>query len=240
MLTNTIALAQVEGWKQLGELFLAVLLSGAIGFERSLTGKAAGLRTYSLVGVGAALWVLISKYGFGDVLSPGLVVVDPSRVAAQVVVGVSFLGAGLIFVKRGGVRGLTTAAGIWVTAAIGAAAGAGLIILSLTTTVIYFLIMGARYLLERITGNRSAESQISVTYPRDTKTLARVLRAIPENGFTMADVQVHSGPEPGTERADLRLSSSSRAPIAGLAVILSEIKGVEIASAAEPSSDDSD
>jgi putative Mg2+ transporter-C (MgtC) family protein len=129
-----------EGWLQAGELGLALVLSAAIGAEREIRQKNAGLRTHTLVGVGAALFMLISKYGFTDVLEPRLVVLDPSRVAAQIVTGVGFLGAGLIFVRRDSVRGLTTAAAIWVTAAIGAAAGAGLPVLAVLATGIYFLV----------------------------------------------------------------------------------------------------
>jgi putative Mg2+ transporter-C (MgtC) family protein len=114
-----------EGWLRAGELGVALLLSAVIGLEREMRQKNAGLRTHTLVGVGAALFTLISKYGFADVLRPGQVVVDPSRVAAQIVSGMGFLGAGIIFVRRDSVRGLTTAAGVWVTAAVGAAAGAG-------------------------------------------------------------------------------------------------------------------
>src|SRR5580658_7721732 len=135
VVTNT------EGWLQIGELSLALVLSSAIGLEREVRQKSAGLRTHTLVGVGAALFMLISKYGFTDVLVPRLVVLDPSRVAAQVVTGVGFLGAGLIFVRRDSVRGLTTAASIWVTAAIGSASAAGLPILAVLTTGIYFLIV---------------------------------------------------------------------------------------------------
>jgi putative Mg2+ transporter-C (MgtC) family protein len=115
-----------EGWLQAGELGLALLLSAAIGIEREMRQKSAGLRTYTLVGTGAALFMLISKYGFTDVLQTGRVVLDPSRVAAQIVSGIGFLGAGLIFVRRDSVRGLTTAAGVWVTAAIGLTATGGL------------------------------------------------------------------------------------------------------------------
>jgi putative Mg2+ transporter-C (MgtC) family protein len=122
-----------QGWRQAGELALALVLAASIGLEREIRQKNAGLRTHTLVGVGAALFVLISKYGFTDVLEPGLVVLDPSRMAAQIVSGVGFLGAGLIFVRRDSVRGLTTAASIWVTAAIGAASGAGLAVLALLT-----------------------------------------------------------------------------------------------------------
>jgi putative Mg2+ transporter-C (MgtC) family protein len=83
---------------------MAFLLSMLIGVEREIRQKSAGLRTHTLVGVGAALFMLISKYGFNDVLRPGLVELDPSRMAAQIVSGVGFLGAGLIFVRRDSVR----------------------------------------------------------------------------------------------------------------------------------------
>src|ERR1700753_3797314 len=94
------------------------------GLERTVQGKSAGLRTQTIVGTAAALILLISKYGFADVLSPGSVVLDPSRVAAQIVSGVGFLGAGLIITRRGAVHGLTTAAAVWESAAIGMAGGA--------------------------------------------------------------------------------------------------------------------
>src|SRR6202034_2175813 len=81
-----------EGWRQAGELGLALILSAAVGLEREIRQKNAGLRTHTLVGVGAALFMLISKYGFTDVLQPGVVVLDPSRMAAQIVSGVGFLG----------------------------------------------------------------------------------------------------------------------------------------------------
>ncbi len=136
-----LALVNSEGWTQIAELGLALVLSAAIGLERELRQKSAGLRTHTLVGVGAALFVIISKYGFTDVLVPREVVLDPSRVAAQIVTGVGFLGAGLIFVRRDSVVGLTTAAGIWVTAAVGAAAGAGLPIVAGFVTVIYAVVV---------------------------------------------------------------------------------------------------
>src|ERR1044072_7509958 len=101
------ALASGQGWHQIGDLALAFGLSAAIGLEREWRQKSAGLRTHALVGVGSALFVLVSKYGFGDVLEPGHSVLDPSRVAAQVVSGIGFIGGGLIFVRSDIVRGLT-------------------------------------------------------------------------------------------------------------------------------------
>src|SRR3984957_18642868 len=129
-----------EGWKQVGELGLALLLSACIGLEREIRQKNAGLRTHTLVGLGAALFVLVSKYGFSDVIETGRIILAPSRMAAQIVSGVGFLGAGLIFVRRDSVRGLTTAASIWLTAAIGACDGAGLPILASVTTAVYLVV----------------------------------------------------------------------------------------------------
>ena len=105
---------------------MAFTLSALIGLERELRQKAAGLRTHTLVGVASALIMLVSKYGFSDVLVPEHIILDPSRVAAQVVSGVGFIGAGLIFVRKDAVRGLTTAAVVWLVAAIGMACGGGL------------------------------------------------------------------------------------------------------------------
>jgi hypothetical protein len=99
-----------QGWVQIGELGMAFLLSALIGLEREIRHKSAGLRTHTLVGFAAALIVLVSKYGFGDVIEANRVVLDPSRVAAQIVTGIGFIGGGLIFVRRDSVRGLTTAA----------------------------------------------------------------------------------------------------------------------------------
>jgi putative Mg2+ transporter-C (MgtC) family protein len=136
-----LAVATSVGWGQIGDLGVAFALSSLIGLEREWRQKSAGLRTHTLVGVGAALLVIISKYGFNDVLSEGRVIVDPSRVAAGVVSGIGFIGGGLIFVRKDIVRGLTTAAIVWITAAIGMACGAGLLIVALVVTVAHFVVV---------------------------------------------------------------------------------------------------
>jgi putative Mg2+ transporter-C (MgtC) family protein len=129
-----------QGLSQFVELGIAFLLSAAIGVEREIRHKSAGLRTYTVVGTTAALFLLISKYGFTDVLVNGLVVLDPSRVAAQIVTGIGFIGAGLIFVRDDRVAGLTTAATVWLVTAIGMACGAGLPLLAVAATVAYFIV----------------------------------------------------------------------------------------------------
>ncbi len=133
------ALLYGQGWLQIGGLVLAFVLSSIIGLEREWRDKSAGLRIYSSVGTSAALLTLVGKYGFMDVLITGQVATDPARVASQIVTGVGFLGAGLILTRHGGVRGLTTAATMWETAAIGMAAGAGLWLLALAVLALHFL-----------------------------------------------------------------------------------------------------
>src|SRR3989344_4948720 len=104
-----------------GQLLLAVFLGAAIGIERELARKTAGMRTFALVAMGAALFSIISKFAFTEFWGvPGF---DPSRIASQVVVGIGFLGAGIIIFKESRLQGLTTAAGLWVSAAIGMAVG---------------------------------------------------------------------------------------------------------------------
>ena len=129
-----------QGVKQFIELGLAFLLSAAIGTEREIRHKSAGLRTYTVVGTAAALFLLISKYGFTDVLAKDLVVLDPSRVAAQIVTGIGFIGGGLIVVRGDRVNGLTTAATVWLVTGVGMACGAGLPLLALAVTVAYFVV----------------------------------------------------------------------------------------------------
>lgn len=114
-------------------LLLALFLGGAIGIEREYRAKEAGFRTHFLVALGSALFCVVSQYGFGVDLK------DSSRVAAQVVSGIGFLGAGTIIFQKNVVRGLTTAAGLWVTAAIGLACGTGMFVAAVITTAMVLL-----------------------------------------------------------------------------------------------------
>src|SRR6266516_1269438 len=118
-----LALDPTLGWGDtVLRVVVAAALGGAIGLERELDEKAAGLRTHVLVSLGAALFTLVGAYGFSEFPRTSL---DPSRIAAQVVTGIGFLGAGVIFRQGFTIRGLTTAASLWLVAAVGLAAGAG-------------------------------------------------------------------------------------------------------------------
>ena len=116
-------------------IFIGALLGGAIGLEREYRAKEAGFRTHFLVGLGSALFMVLSAHGFSDVIINEATRHDVSRIAAQVVSGIGFIGAGCIIFQKHAVRGLTTAAGLWVAAAIGMAAGAGMYIVATAATV---------------------------------------------------------------------------------------------------------
>jgi putative Mg2+ transporter-C (MgtC) family protein len=122
-------------------LVLVLVLAGAVGVERELRDQDAGLRTHMLVGMGAALFVMAGNYAWSELVfgSESGIVLDPSRVVAYVVTGVGFLGAGAILKGNGSVRGLTTAASLWVVAAVGVVVGAGEYALGVTATLILIL-----------------------------------------------------------------------------------------------------
>ena len=127
-------------------ILVAALCGAFIGYERNNRLKEAGIRTHLIVALAAALIMVVSKYGFGDVTTPPGIALDPSRIAAQNVTGVGFLGAGMIFVRNQNISGLTTAAGVWATAGIGMAVGAGLYFLGIGVSL---LIIAAQMMLHR-------------------------------------------------------------------------------------------
>ena len=139
---------QISDGEVLARLALAVVLCGAIGLERESRGQAAGLRTHILVGLGSALFTLVSAYAFVDAPRTDI---DPTRIAAQIVTGIGFLGAGTIIRQGFTVRGLTTAAALWIVAAIGMAAGAGYYSGAVVTTVVVLVsLWPLRILADRI------------------------------------------------------------------------------------------
>ena len=117
-------------------LLVAGILGAIIGLDREYRAKEAGYRTHFLVSLGSALIMIVSQYGFQEIIKENSVTPDPSRVAAQVVSGIGFIGAGTIILQKQIVRGLTTAAGIWATAGIGLAVGAGMYAIGIATTVL--------------------------------------------------------------------------------------------------------
>jgi putative Mg2+ transporter-C (MgtC) family protein len=209
---------------QLGELTLALVLSTFIGLEREFRVKSAGLRTHTLVGVASALIMLVSKYGFGDVVSQNIVVLDPSRVAAQVVSGIGFIGGGLIFVQRDVVRGLTTAATIWLTAAVGLACGAGLPILGIFVTAAHFLIM---YGYTRMTHRMlSISGDLSIQYMGGMGVVQKITRLCTGSGFSVQELSVQREDAPAERKHSMRLRLRGRGDLESLAVAIGDLEGV--------------
>jgi putative Mg2+ transporter-C (MgtC) family protein len=221
-----------QGWVQLGELGLAFVLSALIGLEREIRHKSAGFRTYTLVGFGAALIMLVSKYGFMNVLVDNRIVLDPSRIAAQIVTGIGFIGGGLIFVRRTNVRGLTTAAIVWLTAAIGMACGAGLPILALAVTAGHFVVVfGFPYIARRLPRSRWTPSLLQICYQDGRDALREVLVRCTQHNFSVSRLQVEKeSPASRQDSSDrtitVALEVQGTGSVSKLASKLADIEGV--------------
>jgi len=171
----------LDGWNALLRLAVACGLGAAIGFEREIRDREAGIRTHLLVSLGSALFTIVSAYGFHEFLTSGdnIVRTDPTRIAAQIVTGIGFLGAGAIIREGLSIRGLTTAATLWVVAAIGMACGAGYYWPAAAATVLTILALWplrvlAYRLIEHI---KPEENRITVEL-KEGEPLARLLTAV--------------------------------------------------------------
>lgn len=168
-------------------LIAALLLGGVIGIEREFRSKDAGFRTHVLVALGSALFTLVSQYGFGFDLK------DSSRVAAQVVSGIGFLGAGTIIFQKNVVRGLTTAAGLWVTAAIGLACGTGLYAMAAITTAL--VLVGLESLNAVLPRLGTITVQLSFT-ASNKESVREVLSRLKADGVEIGTLEMKKGGTP--------------------------------------------
>lgn len=175
-------------------LGLALVLGALVGLEREQGERAAGIRTHTLVALGSCLIMIVSAFGFADILGTRAVVLDPSRIAAQVVSGIGFLGAGTILLRKEIIRGLTTAAAIWVVAAIGLACGSGLLLEAIAATLLTLVVLRVlQPLRDRLHGKSSSYAlRVEVT-SAETALIARVTTACARNGVRIENVQVQTG-----------------------------------------------
>jgi putative Mg2+ transporter-C (MgtC) family protein len=195
-------------------LVIAAALTGAVGLEREWRERAAGLRTHMLVGVGSALFTLVSAYGFNSFLASGANVVraDPSRIAAQIVTGIGFLGAGAILRQGLTIRGLTTAAGLWVAAAIGMAVGAGYYSAALLGTgVVLFGLGPLRWAEGWIVARRLTGGHLEVDL-RPEQPLAPVLALLESRRAKVRGIRLDEGEGEGRE---LRIEVQLPATVSG-------------------------
>ncbi|MFP5072288.1 MgtC/SapB family protein [Pseudonocardia nantongensis] len=232
-----------DQWTLLPPVLLALVLTVAIGLEREAGAKNAGLRTHVLVGVGSAVFMVISKYGFADLLGTDHVALDPSRIAAQIVSGIGFIGAGLIFVRQDVVRGLTTAATIWLAAAVGTACGAGLPLLAVLATLTHFLVTrGLRPVSRTVRRRRRRPPVLRIRYTDGLGVLRGVLERCTAAGFSVAGVAVHRErtDHDGSRVAALTLRLDGRGDLPRLAATLAETPGVRSAVTGRDRDDEDD
>jgi putative Mg2+ transporter-C (MgtC) family protein len=182
----------ISNWEIALRLLTAAALTGAIGLEREFRERSAGLRTHILVGVGAALFTLVSAYAWSDFIfdrSKGTAF-DPTRIAAQIVTGIGFLGAGAIIRQGLSIRGLTTAAGLWVVAAIGTAAGAGFYAAALITTAIVFVALGPFRWLEGWLSRLRREGRAFDIRLRRNESITPVLNLLERRRVRVTEVEL--------------------------------------------------
>ena len=174
-------------WDFVWRLVLAALLGTIIGLNREYREKEAGFRTHFLVSLGSALMMIVSQYGFSEILTHDGVSLDPSRIAAQVVSGIGFIGAGTIIFNHQIVRGLTTAASLWATAGIGLTAGAGMSWLALAATILTLVALEGLSLVFRSLGSRR---MVVVFSASDRAGVADTLDRIRTDGYMVVSYEV--------------------------------------------------
>lgn len=177
----------MEEWNFAIRLLVAGVLGAVIGLEREYRAKEAGYRTHFLVSLGSALMMIVSKYGFADILSDTGVGLDPSRIAAQVVSGIGFIGAGTIIIQRQFVRGLTTAAGVWATAGIGLAVGAGMYSLGVAATILTLI---GLEVLSRVFKSVSMRTSLIIFSTADKGVMGRISRRMNPKEYHIVSCQV--------------------------------------------------
>jgi putative Mg2+ transporter-C (MgtC) family protein len=200
-------------WQLVLRLLIAAVLGSVIGVDRERLVWAAGLRTHMLVCVGACLFMIVSAFGFADILSTPHVILDPSRIAAQVVSGIGFLGAGSILLRGEFVRGLTTAASLWTVAAIGLAVGGGLYIEAVAATIVILIILAGIKPLEERIGRRNKSHEISFNAEQGKMSTAALDAALGYRARRITRYVAAPGEEPGREDITVTLTRLTPADI---------------------------
>lgn len=213
----------MDAWTYLGPLGLALLLGLAVGAEREWQGKPAGMRTHALIAVGTCLFVLAGRHGFPETV-PGTPGVDPARIAAQVVTGIGFLGAGVIFFNRNIVHGMTTAASIWSTTAMALACGAGLYWAAVAVAAAQLVIVAGLAPVEDVIARHAKHAgRLQIRYT-SSAALTAALAKCTEEGFKVAEIQGENG-QGVVRTTDFVLTG--RGVVAELTVKLRTIEGIE-------------
>jgi putative Mg2+ transporter-C (MgtC) family protein len=220
------ALTSLDG-QLIIRLLVAAVLGSAIGIDRERLVWAAGLRTHMLVCVGSCLFMIVSAFGFADILGTPRVILDPSRIAAQVVSGIGFLGAGSILLRGEVVRGLTTAASLWTVAAIGLAVGGGLYIEAVAATVVILIILAGIKPLEERMGQRNQQHELSVETEQGELSVAALDAALGYRARRITKYVATPSEVPGIEDVTITLTRLSPRDIEEIVSALEKSKGVK-------------
>jgi putative Mg2+ transporter-C (MgtC) family protein len=213
--------------EELLRVVVAAALGGAVGLERELREREAGFRTHMLVSVGSALFTLVSAYGFHEFLVHGgnVVRADPTRIAAQIVTGIGFLGAGAIIRQGFSVRGLTTAATLWVVAAIGMASGAGYYSAAvITTALVLFSLWPLRIFAFRVMQRVRPETDRLLAQLPAGESPAPLIERLEELGGRLQSLEIGHEADRRTVLMDVTLPPRADAP--GIVAELSELEPV--------------
>lgn len=211
----------------IARLLLAALLGSLIGLERERLHWVAGLRTHMLVCVGSTLIMIVSAYGFAAVLDHPDIALDPSRMAAQVVSGIGFLGAGTILLRQEIVRGLTTAASLWAVAAIGLAVGGGLYLAAVSTTVLILVIlMGLKPLERRLMVRRQQLQALVLRIDTRLTSQADIEAALVKGGVWLQHVEARPGAGPAQQELHLVIRAGTVDDVAAVMKYLGALPGV--------------
>jgi putative Mg2+ transporter-C (MgtC) family protein len=221
----------ISYWTILLRLVIALLLGSAVGLERERKERGVGLRTLALVTLGSALFTTVSAYGFLGLLGLAHVTLDPTRVASYIVAGIGFLGAGTIFMSRDRekVRGLTTAASIWVMAAVGIACGIGLLLEAVTVTVLALIVLVGLSIIERrlVRPPMAGEQHIHIEVSQvNGELLAKVYEVCARHDIAIEKVRIHD--EEGTDVIGLSCHITRPASLTNALVDLRALPGVHM------------
>lgn len=207
-------------------LVTATVLAGLVGLDREHRRSAAGLRTHALVGMSSCLLMIVSAFGFSDILGTAGVGLDPSRIAAQIVTGIGFLGAGTIIAHGDSVRGLTTAASIWTVAAFGIAVGGGMYRAAVLGTALALILLLVMRPIELRLDQKWRKQTISALYDPQLVTPEVVLGALRRANLNVIGLSVEAAGDSGKDQIEITLRQSGDMVLAGALQVIAQLEGV--------------
>ncbi len=208
-------------------LLIAGICGALVGYERKSRLKEAGIRTHLIVALASSLMMLISKYGFGDLAYNGMVSHDPSRIASTIVSGIGFLGAGMIFVRKNTINGLTTAAGVWATAGIGMAIGAGMYFVGIAATLI---VLAVQVILHKNLSflHIPTSEEIRIIAANDKETVEEIQNILERNQISILNIKIERRDSDGDLSIDLVVKLPQKFEPSDLLQVLQENTKIKI------------